>query len=55
MSGSLISDRAMVSRRFKPPDSGSTRSSARSASCTKSSSRADRSRITARDSPKYRP
>ena len=38
ISGSFTSDRAMVSRRFMPPDSGSTWSSARSVSWTNSSS-----------------
>ncbi len=55
MSGSLINDRAIVRRRFMPPESGSTLLSARSASWTKSSSRSARSARTARPSPKYRP
>ena len=55
MRGELISERAMVSRRFIPPDSGSTREEARSVSWANSSSSAVRWRTTCFDSPKYRP
>ena len=44
--------RAIVRRRFIPPDSGSTRSFARSASCTNSSSSSAFSRTAFRDMPK---
>jgi hypothetical protein len=54
-SGELTRLRAIVNRRFIPPDSGSTVSSARSVSCTNSSSSSVRSRTSARGSPKYRP
>jgi hypothetical protein len=52
ISGSLTSERAMVSRRFIPPDSGSTLLSARSVSWTKSSSSSARRRATRRGMPK---
>ena len=42
----------MVSRRFMPPDSGSTLSFARSVSWAKSSSSSPRRDASARDSPK---
>ena len=54
-SGSLISARAMVRRRFMPPESESTRASLRSASCTNSSSSSPRRRISSRGRPKNRP
>src|SRR2546430_1734947 len=52
MSGSLISERAIVKRRFIPPDSGSTLESMRSSSCTNSSRRSARSWRTLREIPK---
>jgi hypothetical protein len=52
MSGSLISDLAMVSRRRIPPDSASTGLSAFSLSWAKSSNSALRSRIAVRLVPK---
>jgi len=51
-SGSLTSDRAIVSRRFMPPDSGSTGCSARSLSWANSSSSAALARTWARGNPK---
>src|SRR5580693_3193720 len=50
-----MSERAMVRRRFRPPDNGSTLSLARSASWTNSSNAAARSLMTRRGSPKYLP
>ena len=47
-----MSERAMVSRRFIPPDSGSTLSLARSVSWAKSSSSVARARTSVRESPK---
>jgi hypothetical protein len=51
----LTSDRAMVSRRFIPPDSSSTLTFAFSVSATNSSNSSDRLRDSARLRPKYRP
>ena len=48
MSGWLIRARPIVSRRFMPPDNGSTRSSRRSVRFMNSSSSSARSRMTAR-------
>ena len=51
-SGELISERAMVSRRFIPPDSVSTLASAFSTNCANSSNSAARRRHSAREMPK---
>ena len=53
--GSFMSERAMVRRRFIPPDSGSTFELARSVNCANSSSSSARVATLARDIPKKRP
>ena len=52
MSGRLISERAMVSRRFMPPERDSTLDFAFSVSWTNSSSSSARSRTSRRGMPK---